>query len=847
MVAGADVVTLVVHRAVFGEKERRHALRSTSLKGEAAAMLDSLAGLTDRPSADPPPGVGPSYYLSGFPYREWYVLARTFPDPLATRGGMVRSLCLLAPLGQLRQLYDLNDLVSLLPPVGAHSNMWDAWEVSAPFELALLPEIHRGAWPDDDASLPERLGLATRLLEGPLPAVWVGTQFDFERACTSLWAHLPTSLRSRLRFGHSNASADLPNPPPHLVSSPALAAPRWTKGVIRPVLPNAASRAAHLLAGGATAAPLATFLDTLPDLADFQKLKLADTCLELLNAIDRGTVEDALPAARLLKDLAPDPKQLSERKVRLLDAMAAQLVNGDVRRVLRFANFTADAFADGPHRLGTALERWCQAGLLVPGDGVQDIVMRALQVEGIAWWKEAVVRALRGLMGEFEHLFQERLWTWWSRQPALVGHLVPWLPAGSDRKLFASAPAVLGRDLAEALDVSLPGEMVRLRAAAWATLLAPADALDRCAKLPTREEAVHAVRERLGDEAFLKAAIVVRDEAVLVEAGAALARTPALLTQLDPRLPAWREVWLNAIRLGVSPLDFVPEPARIVGTLVDAIVSGESVPTDLLLALSRTPHANLLDHPQRSAAWKVLPESVRLGFLDATAQALFRRWREEPRSDVDESLARVALEPRQLEAFLQSHQIGQANVLLGYARLLVRFNGTESQATAVVQALRDYELTLPNEDVESFASFVRNRNMRGIAEAAFSAYEARRTPTLYALAEHTLELLSPLRKLKAVIWLHRPFAENDFFAALATALTRLFPNGPLKEGIWEDAGGDQADILLSGTAHEIWRSALRTVRLGRVPVKRLIEVALRRYPDDPELVELERLAFNLRK
>jgi len=841
-------VTLNVHRAVFGEKERRHALRSTSLRGEAATSLDSLASLTDRPSADPPPGVGPAHYLSGFPFREWYVLARTFPDPLATRGGMVRSLCLFVPLGELGHLHDLTALVSLLPVMGAPSSEWDAWEVPTPFDVVLPLEVREGASSDDDVSLPVRLGLATCLLEGSLPTVWVGTQSDFERACASLWAHLPASLRSRLRFGHSNASADLPNPPPHLVSSPALAAPRWSRGVARPVQPEAASRAAFLLSGSPKAAPLAAFLNLLPELVDFQKLKLADACLDLLDAFDRGKVEVALSAARLLKELAPEPERLSERKARLLDAMTAQLANGDAREALRFANFTADAFVGGPRLLGASLEGWCRAGLLVPGDGAQDLVVRAFQGEGVAWWKEAVVRALRGLMAEFGHLFQERLWTWWNRQPALVGYFVPWLPADADRKLFASAPAVLIRDIAEALDASLPGDMVRLRVAAWATLVDPSAALDRCASLPVRhEEAVGALRERLGDKAFLEAALRVGTEAALMEAGAALARTPALFVRLDPRVSAWRVAWLNASRLGAPLLDFVPEPASAVGLLVDAVVSGESVPTDLLLVVSRTPHASLLDHPRRSAAWEALPERARSGFLDVTAQALFRRWQKEPGGDVEAPLANVALEPRHLAAFLRSCTAGQANVLLGYARLLVRFNGNETQAVAVVQALRDHGLTLPNKDVEDFASFVRNRKMRGVAEAAFGAYEVRRTPTLYVLAEHTLDILPPLRKLRAVIWLQRPFAENDFFAALATTLTRLFPNGPLREGVWEDAGGSQADLWISGTAHELWRSALRAVRLGRVPLKRLINVALDRYPHDPELIELERLESNLRK
>jgi hypothetical protein len=475
-------------------------------------------------------------------------------------------------------------------------------------------------------------------------------------------------------------------------------------------------------------------------------------------------------------------------------------------------------------------------------------VVRAFQPDAVVWWKEAVFRALRGLIEEFGQKLQQRLWTWWNQQPALVGHLVPWLPADADRKLFSSAPTVLTRDVAEALDAHLPAAMVWLRVAAWAALHTRAEALARCAKLPAHlDKAMCALRERLGNEAFLEAALAAGDEAALIEAGEALARTPALLARLDPRVPGWRTVWLKAIRLGGPLLDFVPEPPRVIGELIEALVSGEPVPTDLLLALSRTPHSSLLDHPRRSAAWQFLPEAVRAGFLEITAQALFQRWREEPRYYVEEPLARVALGPPRLAAMLRSLSGGHVNVLSGYIGLLVRFDGDETQAAAVVQALRDYGLTLPAKEIEDFASFVRHRRMLGVAEAAFTAYEMRRTPTLYTLSEYTLEILPTLRKLRAVIVLRRPFAENDFFAALAATLTRLFPQGPLRDGVWEDAGGHQADLPVNGTAHELWRSALRIVSSGRVPLARLINVARLRYSGDPELLELERLATTLRK
>ena len=209
---------------------------------------------------------------------------------------------------------------------------------------------------------------------------------------------------------------------------------------------------------------------------------------------------------------------------------------------------------------------------------------------------------------------------------------------------------------------------------------------------------------------------------------------------------------------------------------------------------------------------------------------------------VTQRVAQAVLDPRLLVAALQLRSSGRASILLNYIRLLTRRGAPEATFIAVIEALRDYGVSLPGEQVVEFAAFIRQHHQQSVAEAALNAYEAKRSPTLYLLAEHTLAVLPTLRKLRAVLSLRRPYAVNDFYAALAQALARLFPHGPHRNGVWEDAGGDPSDLEASGSGSELWRSALRLVRRGQVPLQRLLEVGRYRYPDDPELQELDRLS-----
>lgn len=836
---------LLIHKAAFGEKLRRHDFLAVSLDLEPAMTgLSGITALTDRPTSDPPAGEALTAYLSGFPYHEWYVLARTFPAPDSPRGGMVRSLCLLMPLQKIGDVHDLAALVTLLPAASAAPHEWEAWKADVPSTFELEQNVPTG---ERKASLdPGLLGLTATLLKGVRPTVWAGPQDTFEQALAALWTGLPPALRRQLRFGHGHAPSDFSVETPHLVSTPASAAPRWGDRIAHPIPLEAASRAARYLAGDPDAAALGVFLAELPDLPDFTRHDLADTCLNLLDALEADLTADALPAARLLKQLAPAPDVLAARKTHLVEALTGQLRRGDAPEALRFANFPADAFLEAHVRLSDALRRWFREHI---GEGsTANVVFRALEGEVVPWWRDAVTHVVEQVARAGDTPAAQQLWAWWTARPDLFEAFVPWLAPRADATLFEAMPPTLGMTLAQRAVDLLPADFVRLTAASLVALHGPRDALNLAlTDSPNPAQALHAMRVRLGNEPFVLAAVKLGRDEALIEAGAAIAAEPRLLMHLDPGDAAWRTAWAEAVRLGVPPLPAAHEPGMVVAGVLDAVLEGELVPTDLLAALAVTPHASLLGYSRRAQAWRSLPDAAQRAFLTATARALLGSGEGDGLIGIEDELARAALDPSLLTQVLRDDSTRQVDILSAYARLLVAKGRNELQAITLVTEVRNRRVTLPILVVEVFAAHLCSHDLQAVAQGALDTLAAHHSPTLAAIVERTYSLLPLLPRLRAKRLLRKSLDEGEFHAALVAALAPKFPRGPHAEGVWEDAGGDSSQIELQGSADAMWRSALRQVKAGRVSLYALLRVALDRYPNDPEFFELERLSHLVRK
>ncbi len=200
-----------IEQAIYGEVRSGHALRLASTRSQ---IVDELASRLDLPDTAPP-GVNWSPYITGFPYGDRYVLARTFADPHATRAGMVISHALIAPLNEIITTDNLKSLFEHLIVLP-----------ETPNTLTTL-DIQISAEPPTNAIdlTPVAESLVTRVTG---PAVKIGID-GFEEQIIALWFRLWPELRANFSFRLSFGPHDIvDNPPPVLVCTPSTLETRWT-------------------------------------------------------------------------------------------------------------------------------------------------------------------------------------------------------------------------------------------------------------------------------------------------------------------------------------------------------------------------------------------------------------------------------------------------------------------------------------------------------------------------------------------------------------------------------------------------------------------------------------------
>ena len=63
----------------------------------------------------------------------------------------------------------------------------------------------------------------------------------------------------------------------------------------------------------------------------------------------------------------------------------------------------------------------------------------------------------------------------------------------------------------------------------------------------------------------------------------------------------------------------------------------------------------------------------------------------------------------------------------------------------------------------------------------------------------------------------KPISEFEKWEMFQNLATELYPDGPDEGGLWERAGGDDADLSTREDGRTRWRNAIRKMRNGKGP------------------------------
>lgn len=826
MTVTSNVPDMQIEQALYGESHGGHSLLTSSGDDAIATAIVQRLDLPDTA----PPDAEWSPFLRGFPYQDRYVLTRTFHDTAASRGGMVFSHALLAPLDEIVETPDLQPLLRLLAT--SDGQRPDATTVRLPCTQSPVPQAIELV----DAA--EALAAA-----GTFPVVRIG-HIGFDDLVVALWAHLPPKIRRgfafRLSFGPADLIDDLI---PALVCTPHATAGRWSEHqIIRTATPHRrGSLAAAILSGHRGATPLIEFMQQMEVRpATFPGLRLAEQAYQL--DIGEPLLECRVGVIRLIEKLSPDSDAGDAGKKRLIQQLCDVLSYARAEEVLRLRNLQMLAFPE-PERVWKAVAKWLAENSYAQD---QDTEMLSLLDDAttsdaaVEEWRGAILNGLAAAACSAKPFFPRAFWRWTRMRPEIVAAVFPHVPAkaGVEERLARATPRTIDQDAAAALEpLCLSRGWLRLHGTILSASASPSVAARRQVAVDTDPSFLDGLRAtllRAKPAEVVACALEIEDPRMPPLAGQAVAKDPKLLAGLDLTPTAAQAIWREALAIKPESWQGPTNPAAAFYSILDRLLDSNQIDPMLLERLSDTPLADLGDYPRRPEIWSRMAEDARHKMLSKTANSWLKNAAGgHGAAAPEQELQTAILKDHELEPTLDALIPTSVGNAVRIVTALSRYD--EQRFLQLLSTLTSRTTSLAAPDAQSIGRLVLQRRWEDAAAYMLAQFKSGRH-----------DLKPALRTCSAMLnWWDRfyyalvPISEFETWEAFQELAAELYPGGPDDEGLWERAGGDDADLFAGRNGRTRWRDALRKARYGKGPTpSALLAKMMEDFPNNKRLPHL---------
>ncbi|MCK0548511.1 effector-associated domain EAD1-containing protein [Pseudomonas syringae] len=809
-----------VEQAVYGEvTSRGHGLRTSSTSAPIAA---AIASKLDLPDAVPLGVQAWSPFVRGFPIDGYYVLARTFLDSSASRGGMVLTHALIVSLD------DICEAGSLAALFG-----WLANSVTdCPVSMATLELDTAGI---SYVPAVDLIGAANALTaQGLAPVVRLGFE-GFEHLVDSLWRNLWPALRRTFAFRLSFGPNDVvEQPSPALVCTPEQLQARWTNHrIIAPCDQIPGSETARVLCGQREVQPLLSLAEEMGlevhTLKELSKLERFHTLLSGGDSFD-----DLLAAIRLADGLSNRPTLGASVKCKLIGRLTALIPDAGCKQLLPMRNLELSGFA-------TSRSLWSAVEYLVgnlgfapadDGDLMEMVVASVNEDIALPSWRAAVTAGLSTAARRDRPAIYQAIWRWAERSQAAFAAAIVGLPNETafeqrlaeevPRKLHVITPAVL-------LSLLLNKRWLTAYGAVLASTLPPLDATGQqlnVDKDPDHRAGLRSALRYATPHQTLECALAHKDLRLIGMSADLAVAHPQILSNIRCDDITEQKVWSAAIGKSSSLWNAPRNAIGVRDNVVAQLAEGRPVDIGLLEALAQTPLADLNTTPERARLWSLLPTSQRDHYLHATATG----WLAAASKGAVVTLPEVPLESAIIASPSLRSVLERSSVTIDACLAIVSALPSFSEEVFITwlsSLVRDARI-LAHKDSERLGTLVVSRRWEYTAKYLSNQ-----------LADHRPDLMPGLRLCADLLgfyarWkleISKPSAAEKW-KALEEEACELYPSGPDSGELWSRAGGKNSDLpggTQSGAAR--WHNALNSIRYGSRPnARELLAIMCQDFP-----------------
>ena len=830
-----------IEQALYGEHRGGHSLLAAS---EDDGMSNDIVQRLDLPDTAPP-GVEWSPFLRGFPFRNRYVLSRTFRDTNTSRGGMVFSHALLVPLDDIEEITDLAPLLQLLASSDrqrpkATTIDFVRTETPLPNAVDLIDAAEALAATGQYSRYSKEQG-TTR----PLPVVRLG-HVGFDVLVVALWARLLPEMRRGFAFRLSFDPRDLgETPAPALVCTPPSMAARWSDyPIIRlGVSREPASLAAAVLSGHETAASLLGFkreIGAKP--ATFRDLRLLDRAYLL--TIGEPTLDRCVGAVRLIEKLSSEPDAGEDGKDVLVRRLCELVAAATAEQILLLRNLRLSAFPS-PNRVWKTLEIWvAENSYPRDQDGkvltiLEDATATATAT-AVEEWRTAVLDGLAIATRSRNSAFPKAFWRWFQVRPEVVAVVFRHVPAevGVEKRVAAATPRRLDETATEPLaTLALSRGWLRMHGAILSAIRNPLDAARVQIAVDTEPSFVEGLKSVLRQATpaeVVDCALEIEDPRMSRLAGEAVARDPRLLAEIDLTEIKAQVIWREALDIDPECWRAPADPTAAFHSILDSLLDGGDADPSLIERLSHAPIAELGSYSRRPETWPRIKGNALDNILTATASGWLRR---AAGGGVpfapEQALQSAILGNDEFESTLDALVPGRVGAALRVVATLDRYD--EHRFLHLLESMMSRTTSLAASDAGGIGRLVLERQWEEVAADLAARYENGRRDLKPALRA-CYDMLDFWVRWR--LWL-TPIPETEKWTAFEELAAELYPGGPDDGGLWERAGGKDADLSSGGDGRTRWRNAMRNMRNGKGPTpSELLAMMLEDFPNNERLLHL---------
>jgi hypothetical protein len=807
----------------FGELNGAHSVLAASSENSISAELASKLDLPDTS----PPGASWSPYLSGFPHRDRYVLARTMSDAKASRSGMVFSHALIGAKEEITAMPDLRPILRFL------SNSPCRPQTS---ETITIEQSDYGSPPASEYLAAVANALTSH---GNGPVVLLGDN-GFDELVVALWSWLWPSIRNNFAFRLSFGPTDVVEiPTPAVVWTPVSLAGRWPcHRVIGPVTkPEATSLAASVLTGGPEREPMLKFADAIgAEIRDFKALNLLEQAYRLRYG---SRFDELLTLVRLIQALSPTSVAGEQVKQQVLEKLCRLLQDATPVSILLLRNLHLSATTESD-ALWTSLRQWTAQNHFSAADDTQmaTVLENALSSgDAIPEWRKAVLAGISDAAVSPDSQFPKAFWRLLQTHPKLVVTLFEYLPTNSDaeKMLVLAAPIRLDASAVEAITtLSLERPWFGLHGAALAAAYSPKDSARRQLTVDFDANNLEGLRLALRlatPEQKVESAIALNEPRIIQMATAEVAKNPKLLAEVDFRAEAAQEIWARALAVNKDAWRGPGNGESVMVLLLDRLLDGHAVSRELIIELASSPLADAHRYARRARLWSSLEGVARDKFLQASASGLL--------GDSEHELSRSTIEPELQLAILQSPELNSvldrlASSRIGTALQLIGLIAQFGEAHFISWMRRAFSRvpSLAVSDAEAIGRLVLMRSWEKALDELASMVRRGRNDLKPAL-RICASLLSRWKRLLLGV---AELSHSERWGLLEDTAVNLYPSGPDEKGLWERAGGQDGDLVYQGTGRSRWHHVMVQFERGkRFDIGRLLYEMERDYEKNDEL------------